>query len=161
MMELEGNAGQGSLSVRFYNRPTKNIVQDAVYLTMGCGQDATPRQPGQCSTEKFATIDRLFAEERIDGQPVGARNISNLNIGNSGLFLSGLYAKRPDVVALAVQQGQDIDVEKSTNNGQPRPLPKNDNASNNWPESTGTPKPRPLPAVGGQDPDLLCSFRVR
>lgn len=112
MMELEGNAGQGSLSVRFYNRPTKNIVQDAVYLTMGCGQDATPRQPGQCSTEKFATIDRLFAEERIDGQPVGARNISNLNIGNSGLFLSGLYAKRPDVVALAVQQGQDIDVEK-------------------------------------------------
>ncbi|MCB1825189.1 MAG: hypothetical protein KDJ54_11675 [Candidatus Competibacteraceae bacterium] len=112
MMELLGNAGQGSLSVRFYNRPTRNIVQDAVYLTMGCGQDATTRQPGQCSAEKFAAIDRLFAEERIDGQPVGARNVSNLNIGNSGLFLSGLYAKRPDVIALAVQQGQDIDVEK-------------------------------------------------
>ncbi|HRD68061.1 MAG TPA: hypothetical protein PKY50_18140 [Candidatus Competibacter sp.] len=112
MMELQGNAGKGSLRVRFYNRPTKNIVQDAVYLTMGCGKDLAPRQPGQCSAEKFAAIDRLFAEERIDGQPVGARNISNLNIGNSGLFLSGLYAKRPDVIALAVQQGQDIDVEK-------------------------------------------------
>lgn len=112
MMELQGNAGKGSLRVRFYNRPTRNIVQDAVYLTMGCGKDSTPRRPGQCSAEKFAAIDRLFAEERIDGQPVGARNISNLNIGNSGLFLSGLYAKRPDVIALAVQQGQDIDVEK-------------------------------------------------
>ena len=112
MMELQGNAGQGNLRVRFYNRPTRNIVQDAVYLTMGCGKDATPRRPGQCSAEKFAAIDRLFAEERIDGRPVGARNISNLNIGNSGLFLSGLYAKRPDVIALAVQQGQDIEVEK-------------------------------------------------
>jgi phosphatidylserine/phosphatidylglycerophosphate/cardiolipin synthase-like enzyme len=112
MMELQGNAGQGSLRVRFYNRPTRNIVQDAVYLTMGCGKDSTPRRPGQCSAEKFAAIDRLFAEERIDGQPVGARNISNLNIGNSGLFLSGLYAKRPDVIALAVQHGQDIDAAK-------------------------------------------------
>jgi putative cardiolipin synthase len=113
MMELQGNAGQGSLRVRFYNRPTRNIVQDAVYLTMGCGKDSpTARRPGQCSAEKFAAIDRLFAEERIDGQPVGAHNISNLNIGNSGLFLSGLYAKRPDVIALAVQQGQDIEVEK-------------------------------------------------
>jgi len=70
MMELQGNAGKGSLRVRFYNRPTKNIVQDAVYLTMGCGKDLAPRQPGQCSAEKFAAIDRLFAEERIDGQPV-------------------------------------------------------------------------------------------
>ncbi len=112
MMELQGNAGQGSLRVRFYNRPTRNIVQDAVYLTMGCGPDAAPHRPGQCSAEKFAAIDRLFAEERIDGQPVGARNISNLNIGNSGLFLSGLYAKRPDVIALAIRQGQDIDVAK-------------------------------------------------
>jgi len=112
MMELQGNAGKGNLRVRFYNRPTKNIVQDAVYLTMGCGKETTPRRPGQCSAEKFAAIDRLFAEERIDGRPVGARNISNLNIGNSGLFLSGLYAKRPDVIALAVQQGQDIDVAK-------------------------------------------------
>ncbi len=112
MMEEQGNAGQGSLRVRFYNRPTKNIVQDAVYLTMGCGQETSPRRPGQCSAEKFAAIDRLFAQEQIDGQPVGARNISNLNIGNSGLFLSGLYGKRPDVIALAVQQGQDIDVEK-------------------------------------------------
>ena len=112
MMEQQGNGGQGSLRVRFYNRPTKNIVQDAVYMTMGCGKESSPHQPGQCSAEKFATIDRLFAEEKIDGKPVADRNISNLNIGNSGLFLSGLYGKRPDVIALAVQRGQDIDVEK-------------------------------------------------
>jgi len=112
MMELQGNAGQGSLRVRFYNRPTRNVIQDAVYLTMGCSQNSIPRQSGQCSTEKFAAIDRLFAKEKIDSQPVGKRNISNLNIGNSGLFLSGLYGKRPGVIALAIQQGQGIEVEK-------------------------------------------------
>lgn len=109
MMEKEG---KGNLQVRFYNRPTKNIVKDAVYVTMGCSKEAPSVRPGACSAEKFAEIDKLFADEQIDGKPVFGRNISNMNVGNSGLFLSGLYSKRPDVMALAVQQGQNIDVKE-------------------------------------------------
>jgi phosphatidylserine/phosphatidylglycerophosphate/cardiolipin synthase-like enzyme len=112
MMERQGRLGSGSLDVRFYNRPTKNIVKDAVYLTMGCARSAlAPPTYAQCSAGKFAAIDRLFAQETINGQSVTERNISNLNIGNSGLFLSGLYAKRPDMMAFAVQTGQSVDVE--------------------------------------------------
>ncbi|TWJ14294.1 phospholipase D-like domain-containing protein [Geobacter argillaceus] len=109
LLEREGG---GNLQVRLYNRPTKNIVQDAVYMTMGCSPAAFAPGTETCSAGKFAAIDRLFADETIDGQPVGSRNISNLNIGNSGLFLSGLYAKRPDLMAQAVQQGQNLDLAK-------------------------------------------------
>lgn len=108
MMERLGNEGQGSLQVRFYNRPTRNILQDAVYMTMGCGRTVAAK----CSEEKFSAIDKLFADEHIGGISAAERNISNLDIGNSGLFLSGLYGKNADAMALAVQTGQGIDPEK-------------------------------------------------
>lgn len=108
LMEQEGN---GNLRVRFYNRPTQNIIKDAVFLTMGCSRDSAAAKTEACSAEKFAAIDRLFADEVIDGRPAADRNISNIDMGKSGLFLSGLYAKRGDVMALAVQSGQQIDLE--------------------------------------------------
>ena len=108
LMEKEGN---GNLLVRFYNRPTRNIIKDTVYLTMGCSQDVAATKPEECSAGKFAAIDKLFDEEMIDGRPAAGRNISNLDSGKSGLFLSGLYSKRGDVMALAVQSGQQIDVQ--------------------------------------------------
>lgn len=100
--------GGGNIQVRFYNRPTRNIVQNAVYITMGCGPQSAAAGSEACSSEKYAAIDQLFANEMIEGKPAAERNISNLNIGNSGLFLSGLYGKRPDLMALAVQQGQNL-----------------------------------------------------
>ena len=112
LFSLMGKEGNGNLRVRFYNRPTRNIIKDAVYLTMGCSRETAAAKPEACSAEKFAAIDRLFADETIDGRPATDRNISNLNIGNSGLFLSGLYSKRGDVMALATQSGQQIDVQK-------------------------------------------------
>jgi cardiolipin synthase C len=107
MMEAEG---QGKLHVRLYNRPTPNIIKDAVFVTMGCAPDAAPHRPTECSAQKFAAIDKLFADQTFGG-------VSNLNIGNSGLFLSGLYAKRPDVVALAIEQGEGIDAQNLTGRG--------------------------------------------
>jgi phosphatidylserine/phosphatidylglycerophosphate/cardiolipin synthase-like enzyme len=113
MMEKRGGDGGGSLQVRFYNRPTRNIVQDAAYMTMGCGKESAASRPaGQCSKDKFDAIDALFAGETVNGRPAAERNISNLNVGNSGLFLSGLYGRRPDIMATAVQQGADIDPSK-------------------------------------------------
>jgi cardiolipin synthase C len=108
MLEKKSSAGPGSLQVRFYNRPTLEIVKDAVYLTMGCGKDAALSNAG-CGAAKIAEIERLFADETIDGRPAAALNISNLNISNSGLFLSGLYAKNAALMAHAVQSGQGID----------------------------------------------------
>jgi phosphatidylserine/phosphatidylglycerophosphate/cardiolipin synthase-like enzyme len=109
MMQTYGNSGAGSLEVRFYNRPTKNMIKDAVYLTLGCGDVQNIVDLSSCSGAKYNQIERMFASETIDGTPVGQRNISNLNIANSGLFLSGLYGKYPPLIALAVTQGQDID----------------------------------------------------
>jgi phosphatidylserine/phosphatidylglycerophosphate/cardiolipin synthase-like enzyme len=111
MLEHFGKQGSGSLSVRFYNRPTRNIIKDAVFMTLGCGQEKTESRAG-CSEDKFQEIDQLFADEKSAGISTEGRNISNINTGNSGLFLSGLYAKNPELMAMAVSNGQGIDVAK-------------------------------------------------
>ncbi len=111
MLEQFGNTGSGSLSIRFYNRPSRNIVKDAVYMTLGCGQDKSDSK-ADCSSDKFQEIEELFANETINGRNVASKNISNINTGNSGLFLSGLYAKNPELMSTAVVRGQDVDIAK-------------------------------------------------
>ncbi|MBN7796588.1 phospholipase D-like domain-containing protein [Parahaliea mediterranea] len=105
---LEAESG-GRLEVRFYNRPTRNMVMDAAYVTLGCTAAAGDR--GDCSPRKFADLERRFAEERIDGASAAALNISNLNVAGSGDFLAGLYGRDPELMALAVQEGQGVDPE--------------------------------------------------
>lgn len=117
MMEKYGNEGKGSLEVRLFYRPSRAIVQDAVYLTLGCGE-ALPKIDQQCGATKNQQIDRLFQGEQIGGKPAADLGISNLNIGNSGLFLSGLYSKKPDLMALAVLTGQSIDLDSLKKSGQ-------------------------------------------
>ena len=122
-MERRGNSGQGSLEVRFYNRPTRNIIMDAAYMTMGCGQGGTSPAAG-CSDEKMAAVESLFAAETIDGIPAAALNISNLNNGASGLLLAGLYAKNSDLMTLAIEQGQNIDSQTAAQAGKATPQQK-------------------------------------
>ena len=110
MMEQEGSRGTGSLEVRFYNRPTREMILDAAYLTMGCSENVRKERGEACSAAKFAEIQSAFADEMIDGRPAADLNISNLNVASSGLFLSGIYGKKPDVLAMAVVQGQDLDI---------------------------------------------------
>jgi hypothetical protein len=98
MLEREAGRGAGSLEVRFYNRPTRRLVRDAAYMTLGCGGLSEDRSG--CDEAKLRELDRVFAAERIDGRPV-TENISNLDVAESGLFLSGPCDKRPDVMALA------------------------------------------------------------
>jgi hypothetical protein len=108
MMERRSRGAGGSLEVRLYNRPTRNVVRDAVYLTLGCGTAAQRGADPSCAparlAESFAEIERRFEAELIDGRPARELGLSNLNLARSGLFLSGWYAKRPDVMALAVAQ---------------------------------------------------------
>jgi phosphatidylserine/phosphatidylglycerophosphate/cardiolipin synthase-like enzyme len=109
MLEGEAAGARGSLEVRFFNRPTRNIVMDAAYLTLGCAEAAARAPDRSCSAAKLAEIARLFEAEQVDGRPAAELGVSNLNVGLSGLFLSGLYSKNPDLVALAVLEGQSLD----------------------------------------------------
>ncbi len=108
MLESEGGS---NLMVRFYGRPTHNMVKDAAYMTLGCS-DAAPRTDrSACSKEKLDQIEQLFKTETINGVSAEAVNISNLSLGESGLFLSGLYGKNIDAMTLAIEQGQNISLD--------------------------------------------------
>lgn len=100
----EGDNG-GSLQVRFYNRPARGIVMDAAWFTLGC-RPATGAQGADCPAEKVRRLREAFDRETIDGVPASQLHISNLNVANSGLFLSGLYGKNPRLMALAVLSAQ-------------------------------------------------------
>ncbi len=112
MLEKEAADGPGSIQIRLYNRPTRRIVEDAVYMTIGCSEvleaDGEAGSRADCDQGKFDFIKNAFAEE--DAELAGL-NISNLNIASSGLFLSGLLGRQPRAMALAVVEGQDLDLE--------------------------------------------------
>lgn len=108
MMERHGNTGSGSLHVRFYNRPTRNIVMDAAYLTLGCSVTSTEAD-SPCKNEKQRKIEASFGAETIDGRPAADMGISNLDVGASGLFLSGLYTKNAEIMALAMTRSEEAE----------------------------------------------------
>lgn len=105
MLQAEGNKGTGSLEVRFYNRPSRNIVMDAAYVSLRCAEIGAA---SNCSDEKIAEIETRFGAETIGGSPAADLGISNLDLYGSGIFLSGLYSKRADLMALAVLQGREL-----------------------------------------------------
>lgn len=98
---LERESG-GRIQVRFYGRPTKHIIMDAAYLTSGCGADIKLNNATACQDAKLAELERQFARFRDT-------KVINHNSGGSGLFLSGLYSKDPEVMGLAVLNGQGLD----------------------------------------------------
>jgi len=102
LLEREGGKGLGRLEVRFYNRPTENIIADAVYLTLGCGEMASGPDLEACSEAKLAEVERRLERARAQGQ--------DYDSGGSGLFLSGLYSQRLKVMAHAITEGQNLDL---------------------------------------------------
>lgn len=117
MMERKAREGGGQLEVRFFNRPTRSIVKNAAYLTSGCLNVELDAPDQACAREKSQTIEAFFNGEEIGSRPAEALNISNRNTGYSGLFLSGLYAKEPDLMTYAVMTGQGIDPEAAMSEG--------------------------------------------
>ncbi|MCF6345277.1 MAG: phospholipase D-like domain-containing protein [Thiomicrorhabdus sp.] len=114
MLEAEGG---GNLSVRFYGRPTYNMIKDAVYMTLGCNDSAPRADKSACSKEKLAKIERIFQSEKIEGVSAESLNISNINLAESGLFLSGFYGKNTDAMTLAIEQGQKIFIDRMSLKG--------------------------------------------
>ncbi|MCF6253964.1 MAG: phospholipase D-like domain-containing protein, partial [Thiomicrorhabdus sp.] len=92
---LEAGGGE-NLTVRFYGRPTNNMIKDAVYMTLGCNEVAPREDKSACSKEKLGKIEALFQAEKIAGKSAESLNISNINVAESGLFLSGFYGKNTD-----------------------------------------------------------------
>jgi cardiolipin synthase C len=113
MLEQYGNSGAGKLEVRFYGRPSDNIIRDAAYLTLGCEAVGKAGNFPECSREKFESIDRALKEHRQNFGPADPRIPSNFNSGGSGFFLSGLYAKDLEVMAFAILNGSDISFKSS------------------------------------------------
>ncbi len=97
MLEEAARSGPGSLEVRFYNRPTRQIIRDVSFMTMGCAE-LGEEEGDECDAKKLEAIDRALADEGLPPE----NNVSNLNLANSGLFLSGWYTKNTDVMAYAV-----------------------------------------------------------
>lgn len=87
----------GQIQVRFYNRPDGQLIKDAVYLTLPCPEN-TAR--ADCGAAKFKHIT-----DKLTG-----KDLANYNSGGSGLFLSGLYSKKPDVLGAAIIEGQKLDL---------------------------------------------------
>ncbi len=94
--------GDGRIEVRFYNRPTLEIVKDAAFLTLSCADVGVATQA--CDAEKLHAVDSHFVAD-------AGQAFTNRSFAGSGLFLSGLYGKNPKVMAYAISRGQDIDAE--------------------------------------------------
>lgn len=109
---MERESG-GNIEVKFYGRPTRNIVMDAAYMAGHCTGDVS-----KCQDELIKQIDPVFA---ADSEAQVQANISLSNTGSSGLILSGVYGKNPDVIAMSIMnaKGQVINNIKASSNDKP------------------------------------------
>ncbi|MBL6989323.1 MAG: hypothetical protein ISR65_06080 [Bacteriovoracaceae bacterium] len=115
MLEQKGGS---NLQVRFYNRPTKNIIRDAIYLTMPC-PDGTSFGTKACVKGKIALTNKIVDREAKGRSGYGnASQISNASsvkakdeaVPYSQLFLSGLHSLKPQIMAMAIIKGQKLDI---------------------------------------------------
>ena len=97
-------AGRGRIAVRFYNRPTVEIIKDAAFLTLSCADVGAAGSA--CDDAKLAEVGRGFA-----AADAGAPSVLNRSVAGSGVFLSGLYGKHAKLMAYAVTRGQAIDAD--------------------------------------------------
>lgn len=94
--------GGGKLEVRLYNRPTAEIIRDAAYLTTSCADVGVAGQ--QCDDAKQRAIEQQFGALAAAGS-----DPAETTVAGSGLFLSALYGKHPQLLAYAISRGQGID----------------------------------------------------
>lgn len=116
-LEREGakSTKGGSIAVRLFNRPTREIMKDAYFLTSDCSASAKSGSMTACSAEKLNSLERFFSAES-DSKTLGGK-ISNLSSPFMSLFLSGLYSKNPSAIKAAVFEGGNIDPKAIKGNG--------------------------------------------
>lgn len=108
----------GSIEVRFYNRPTVNIIRDAVYMSTGCSDaNNVAGREAACSAEKRAATDKILAPTKTTTTAADKQKALNTNSGFSGVLLSGLYGKSAKTIQFALVAGGKIDLEKLKGGG--------------------------------------------
>lgn len=91
---------------RFFNRPTANIIKDAVYMSTACSaSNNVPGRENACAAEKAKNADILAIDALGDSE---ARNFRSAS-GMSAALLSGIYAKSGTSLGIAVKQGAQFD----------------------------------------------------
>jgi len=121
-LEREGaksNKG-GSISVALFNRPSREVMKDAYFLTSDCDASAKSGDMTACSTDKLKKMESFFARESSSKTLNG--KISNLSSPFMSLFLSGLYSKNPGAIKAAFFEGSGFDP-KSLQGGDTPPTP--------------------------------------
>ena len=94
-LENQQPNGIQQVEVRFYNRPTVNVIKFAEYMTLGC-EDAIESDT-KCSEAKVSYLekfDSMSIEEAESAMSVPAK-----------IFLSGLYSKNPFAMMYGIQAG--------------------------------------------------------
>lgn len=116
MLEREGAP---NLQVHYYNRPSKNIVTDAFYLTTPCD---FPLKSDACYKQK----EKAYKAFVKNAPPSEHQQIILANTPYTQLFLNGLYTKNPTLIADAVFKGQGIDPKEIIGGGGPSTLSDED-----------------------------------
>lgn len=119
-MRREGAKGAGSLEVRYYNAPTRNMAMDAAYATLPC----PTADKKACADWKTAEVSRLFSRGLAALNPLDAGRPAAIEAGHSGLFLSGIYTQNFELVRFAVSRGERVDP-STLSGGDSRLTPEN------------------------------------
>ncbi len=106
-LENQQPHGHQQIEVRFYNRPTVNVIKFAEFMTIGCQDgilaDSLDQRPA-CSQEKLAYLtkfDQMNLEEAEAAMSPAAK-----------MFLAGLYSKDPDMLLYSFQHGYARTIDK-------------------------------------------------
>ena len=90
----------GGIEVKFYGRPTEEILKDAMFLTQACTKGLEAKTD-ECDQEKWAKVRANFSNS---GKP------ANMTADYfSSMYLAGLYAKNADLMKYSSIIGQQQD----------------------------------------------------
>ncbi|RXJ73982.1 hypothetical protein CS022_06835 [Veronia nyctiphanis] len=93
----------GSLTFHLFNAPDQQIILDAIYMTLGCGEagPGTKTQRLSCSEEKLNTIETLIQSKADKASTYGSR-----------LLLAGLYGRSAPLMQMALMSSIDNALEE-------------------------------------------------
>ena len=113
------SAGKGNLEFRLYGRPTPNVIKDMVYASTACS-DANNVKGNElaCAAEKQVLVNKMNS--------VQGKDAYNYNTGNSGVLLSGIYAKSGPTINFASLNAKINTADYTNPNGEAMPQEEKD-----------------------------------
>lgn len=109
-------ASHENIDIRFFNRPTKNTVLLAEFLTTQCDpkKDEIKMAGGipTCGSTKFKNLERKYSDidfDYLNATSEDYKKLDNRISPAAKMFLTGLYAKNPMIIAKVVSESLGID----------------------------------------------------